>query len=151
MHSGLRWHFHQLLSAANKDVGILILAYGVSFTLSATLFVLLKPIDLIPIAQYPRQLQQAISLRSHLIRNLHKSPSNIALYGDAARGNLATAILSDLSHPHPSTSTPITSLTLPSNLRGVVLSSPWLSFSCTAPPFIRNAKLDLWFPATSLK
>jgi acetyl esterase/lipase len=112
---------------------------------------LLTQIGLVPTARYPRQLQQAISLLDHVIYNLKKSPSNIILYGDAAGGNLATAVLSHLSHPHPSTTTPITPLTLPSKLRGVVLSSPWLSFSCTAPSFTHNANLDLRSPTTSLK
>jgi acetyl esterase/lipase len=104
------------------------------FSLFSTLFVLLAPIDLIPTAQYPRQLQQAISLLNNLIQNLHKSPSNIILYGDAAGGNLTTAVLSHLSHPHPSKTTLITPLKLTAKLRGLVLSSPGFPSHVLPPP-----------------
>jgi acetyl esterase/lipase len=96
--------------------------------LSSSLFVLLTPIDLIPTTQYPRQLQQVISILNHLIRNLHKSPSNIIHYGDTGGGNLTTAVLLYLSHPHPSTSTPIT----PLKLRGIILSPS--GFPSPVPP-----------------
>jgi hypothetical protein len=80
MHSGLRWHFHQLLSAANKDVGILILAYGVSFTLSATLFVLLTPIDLIPTAQYRNASGQGHSTVNFPVRNAGGRSARLLIY-----------------------------------------------------------------------
>lgn len=52
-------------------------------------------------------------------------------------------------HPHPSGT--VTPLNLPSPLLGLVLTSPWLTFSTSAPACTRNATKDLLSAATGRK
>jgi acetyl esterase/lipase len=103
-------------------------------------------LDLAPVAQYPRQLQQAISLLSHTINTLKKKPSNIVLTGDSAGGNLALAVLSHLSHPHMSETVRIPPLQLEEKFRGVQLTSPWISFDTTTRSYTYNARKDTLSP-----
>lgn len=116
-----------LVSSSDKPVAILFLSY-----------------DLSPAARYPRQLTQAVSLLRNVIEILHKDPEDIILTGDSAGGNLALALLSHISFPHPA----ISPLKLASNLRGLVLVSPWVSFQLNEPSCIRNARKDLLSIAT---
>ncbi|KDQ60391.1 hypothetical protein JAAARDRAFT_67935 [Jaapia argillacea MUCL 33604] len=122
------WETIQKVKWEGREVAVLLLSY-----------------DLAPGAQYPRQLQQAVTLLHHLIHNLHKDPSNIILAGDSAGGNLTLAILSHIIHPHPSSSIPELRLSKP--LRGAILISPWVSFSTTAHSFTRNYYRDGFPPA----
>ena len=94
--------------------------------------------DLAPESRYPRQLQQATALLRHLVEDLHKSPSNIIVTGDSAGGNLSIALISHLSHPHPS----IDPLKLDGKLAGAALVSPWVDFDISKPSIERNAYSD---------
>jgi acetyl esterase/lipase len=64
------------------------------------------------------------------------------LTGDSAGANLILALLSHISHPHPSTSTPIPQVCLPCKFHGIVLLSPWVSFTTGTPAYTANALKD---------
>ncbi|KAI9049293.1 hypothetical protein LZ554_007138 [Drepanopeziza brunnea f. sp. 'monogermtubi'] len=100
--------------------------------------------DLAPGAIYPRQLQQAASLLNHVLHTLHYAPSSIVISGDSAGAHLCVALLSHISHPHPSASLPIPAVTLPEKqkFKGIVLISPWLSFDTAARSYAENAWKD---------
>jgi acetyl esterase/lipase len=97
-------------------------------------------IGLAPEAKYPRQLAQATAMLKHLIETLGKKPENIIIVGDSAGANLAIALLSHSSHPHPDQSVP--RLTLSSDLCGLVVLAPWVSFNTTIDSFTRNKYKD---------
>ncbi len=132
-----------MLNAQGKSAACLFLSYGTSPLL---LHYLLPPSqhppDLTPSAVYPRQLQQAAMLLTHVIHTLHISPDNIILTGDSAGANLGLALLSHLSHPHPSTTLSIPPITLSAPLRGIALLSPSVSFDVSAPSFRANECRD---------
>jgi acetyl esterase/lipase len=114
----------------------------VLFVFHNTVFNANQSTDLAPGAIYPRQLQQAAALLSHVLENLKIKPENIILTGDSAGANLCTQLLSHLSHPHPSTSLNIPPVALSAPLRGVVLISPWVNFDTSTPSFINNEQKD---------
>jgi acetyl esterase/lipase len=150
------YQLQQILSKEAKSVAILFLSYGMVHlfcipSIPSQFNTTLTAPDLAPIAKYPRQLQQAASLLSHVLQALHIAPDNIILTGDSAGANLALALLSHTLHPHPSAATSIPPVTLSAPLRGLVLTSPWVSFSTAAPAFLRNAKKDLITPYTGRK
>ena len=97
--------------------------------------------DLLPLAKYPRQLQQAAMILEHLIINLKKDPSKIILIGDSAGANLVLALLSHLNHPHPDQTIP--RLNLSSPLRAALLVSAWISFKDDAPSAQTNEYNDI--------
>ncbi|TVY39921.1 Steryl acetyl hydrolase [Lachnellula subtilissima] len=128
-----------VLQSQGKNVSCLFLSY-----------------DLAPARVYPRQLQQAAMLLNHVLHTLHISPSNIILTGDSAGGNLALALLSHISHPHPG----LHGVEVPKvelgpgaesgsgssganeKLNGIVLISPWVSFNLTSASWDRNKYKD---------
>ncbi|RDW89463.1 hypothetical protein BP6252_01495 [Coleophoma cylindrospora] len=124
-----------MLSAQGKSVAVLFLAY-----------------DLAPGALYPRPLQQACGLLNHVLNTLSISPENIILIGDSAGANLALQLLSHISHPwnetHPASSSPVAvkggipTVKPSAPFRGVVLASPWTSFSLSEKSFKTNAYTD---------
>jgi len=114
-----------LKSHGKQDVACLFLSY-----------------DLAPGAIYPRQLQQASLLMNHIITNLHITPNNIIVTGDSAGANLALSLFSHISHPHPSNSLSIPKVVLSEPLRGLVLTSPWVSFDITSESFKHNQYKD---------
>ncbi|KAH8598102.1 prolyl oligopeptidase-like protein [Bisporella sp. PMI_857] len=105
--------------------------------------VLMLSYDLAPTAPYPRQLQQAAALLQHVLTTLSVSPSRIILTGDSAGANLATSLLSHISHPHPSSSIPRISLPDNENFAGAVLISPWVSFDTSDASFTANEYKDV--------
>lgn len=113
------------LTAQGKNVACLFLSY-----------------DLAPSAIYPRQLQQGAALLQHVLTDLKFPPGNIILTGDSAGGNLITALLSHISHPHPSTTVNIAPIQLSAPLRGAVLISPWVEFDTSKPSFELNKSKD---------
>lgn len=123
--------------------------------------VLFLAYDLAPGAPYPRQLQQASALLSHVLYNLQISPKNIVLTGDSAGANLVLSLLSHISHPwdenHPSSSSSVSlnggipKLELTENLRGAVLVAPWVSFSLADDSFKRNAYKDCINPKAGVQ
>lgn len=100
--------------------------------------------DTTPQAKYPHQLSQAVQLLSYALINLKYSPENIILGGDSAGANLTMALLGHLLHPHPQHElVPKIPLLGGSRFRGVMVLSPWITFSTSADSFKRNATKDL--------
>ncbi|PMD45691.1 alpha/beta-hydrolase [Hyaloscypha variabilis F] len=116
------WQLQSSMEKEGKNVAVLFLDY-----------------DLSPSVTYPRQLQQASAVLSYLVHNLRKHPSNIMLCGDSAGGNLAAALLSHLSHPHPQ----VPAVLMSSKLRGVGLISPQITFETKTASFNVNSSADL--------
>ncbi|KAJ5239867.1 alpha/beta-hydrolase [Penicillium chermesinum] len=120
-------HFHLLhesLKAVEQQGGklaVLFLEYDVSLD-----------------APYPRQLQQATALLQYTLTELQKKPEQILLAGDSAGGNLALALLSHLSHPHPQ----VDAVNLSASLSGTALLSPWVTFETTSESMKANAHRD---------
>ncbi|KAL9014488.1 MAG: hypothetical protein Q9173_000868 [Seirophora scorigena] len=114
------------------------LLWSIKQALPPTSAICLLSYSLAPDAHYPVQLHQAVLLLKYLVDDQGKQPENINLCGDSAGGNLILGLLSHLLHPHPS----IPQLTLPSQLRGAALVSPWGDFSTRAPSFARSAAND---------
>lgn len=101
--------FEQLIVStrtAGHDLAVFVLSY-----------------TLVPHAQYPRQLVQAIEALQYIVTETHRGPGDVLVGGDSAGGNLAVGVLSHLSHSHPA----IPNLKLDQPLAGVVLLSPWTS------------------------
>jgi acetyl esterase/lipase len=100
--------------------------------------VLLVAYTLVPEAHYPAQLNQAATVLSYLLSDKKRDPASVIIGGDSAGGNLAISLLSHILHPRPGT--PRVSLTAP--LRGVMICSPWVSFSTKHDSYLRNAGKD---------
>ncbi|KAF2848561.1 alpha/beta-hydrolase [Plenodomus tracheiphilus IPT5] len=104
--------------------------------------VLMPAYTLAPEATHPSQLQQGVAVLSHLISDLHRSPSSIFVFGDSAGGNLALSVLSHILHPHPD----VPSLKLEQPLAGMLLISPWAAFHPDYQSFEDNKILDMLTP-----
>jgi len=88
--------------------------------------------------RYPTQYIQGLeALR--LIMSKGYQPGNIIIGGDSAGGNLTLGMISLLLHPKEGMSTP----SLSSPLAGVLLVSPWITFSTTAQSFTDNQGIDI--------
>jgi acetyl esterase/lipase len=98
---------------------------------------------LTPHAVYPTQLRQAVEALRYIINETGRSPANVIVGGDSAGGNLASATLLHLSHPHPE----IDSLELSAPLAGVFAYAPWVSFSTEWPSMKDNEWKDILTPA----
>jgi acetyl esterase/lipase len=99
-------------------------------------------IDVAPGAAFPVQLIQSAAAIEYLTKEIGIKPSQIILGGDSAGGNLALAILSQILHPRND----VPSISLGNEkFKGVVLSSPWVTFDQTAPAFKINAKKDILY------
>ncbi|KAG9945090.1 putative 6-hexanolactone hydrolase, partial [Aureobasidium melanogenum] len=95
--------------------------------------------DLIPSACYPAQLQQAVQALDYLTNTMQRPLGKIILAGDSAGANLALALLSHISEPHPE----VDRITPTGNFKKVVLLSPWVTFDGTAAAFKENAWKDV--------
>lgn len=91
---------------------------------------------LTPYGRYPTQLRQAVEALRYIINETGRSPADVMVGGDSAGGNLASATLLHLSHPHPE----IDPLTLSVPLAGVFAYAPWVNFSTDWP----SMKENLW-------
>ncbi|KAI1000980.1 hypothetical protein K3495_g7217 [Podosphaera aphanis] len=111
--------------ANGKNIACLLLAY-----------------DLAPEAIYPRQLQQSALLINHVIHTLKIAPENIIITGDSAGANLTLALLSHISHPHPSADVKIPKVELVNPVRGIAMIGPWVSFSTKWNSIQRNKYRD---------
>ncbi|KAE8331415.1 alpha/beta-hydrolase [Aspergillus sergii] len=126
--SAVAGHFHLLHQTIREveqkggKLAVLFLSYDVSFQ-----------------APYPRQLQQATEVLRHTLTALERKPENIFLAGDSAGGNLALGLLSHILHPHHQ----IARLDLSSNLAGLVLLSPWVTFTTTSHSIRKNQYRDI--------
>jgi len=110
------------VSATNKDFAVFIPAY-----------------TLAPEAVYPTQIKQGVDSLRYLLSETKRLPANVIMGGDSAGGNLAIAVLSHLSHPHPS----IPALEISEALKGMLLVSPWTSASLKYPSIKQNRLKDL--------
>jgi acetyl esterase/lipase len=131
------------LSASLGDVGIAFLEYCElsesrvhHSTRLADNFAILA---LTPYSPYPTQLRQANAALSHLLKK-GISPANIMVGGDSAGGNLALQLASHILHPLPSIPPPPA---LPQALAGMLLISPWCSYSLDSPGHSRNDRKDV--------
>jgi len=97
---------------------------------------------LTPHAVYPTQLRQAVEALRYIINETGRSPANVIVGGDSAGGNLASATLLHLSHPHPE----IDPLELSAPLAGVFAYAPWVSFSTEWPSMKENEWKDIITP-----
>jgi acetyl esterase/lipase len=97
---------------------------------------------LTPHATYPTQLRQAVEALRHIIVTTGRSASNVIIGGDSAGGNLASATLLHLSHPHPE----IEPLSLDAPLAGVFAYAPWVNFSTEWPSMEANRWKDIITP-----
>jgi acetyl esterase/lipase len=98
---------------------------------------------LTPHAVYPTQLRQAVEALRYIINETGRSPANVIIGGDSAGGNLASATLLHLSHPHPE----IDPLELSAPLAGVFAYAPWVSFSTEWPSMKENEWKDIITPS----
>ncbi|KAJ5135458.1 uncharacterized protein N7515_004736 [Penicillium bovifimosum] len=98
--------------------------------------------SLTPHTRYPTQLRQAVEALRHIIVTTGRSASNVIIGGDSAGGNLASATLLHLSHPHPE----IEPLPLDAPLAGVFAYAPWISFSTQWPSMESNRWKDIITP-----
>jgi acetyl esterase/lipase len=96
---------------------------------------------LAPEATHPTQLREAAAVLAHLVTKTNRKPSDIIVSGDSAGGNLALALLSHVSHPHPD----VSAVKLEEPLRGTVLYSPWVGFSTEFESF-NEVTLDIMSP-----
>ncbi|KAA8899524.1 Alpha/Beta hydrolase protein [Sphaerosporella brunnea] len=92
-----------------------------------------------PQKKFPTQLHQAVLALNHLIA-AGCSPSNIAIGGDSAGGNLSLAILSHYLHPHPQVPK---LLEFSTPLAAALLISPWVTVATSSDSFERNKSFDL--------
>ncbi|KAI5289182.1 hypothetical protein KEM54_004276 [Ascosphaera aggregata] len=114
------------LNAAGKDVSIFFVTYGLS-----------------PMTTYPRQLVQGVGALRYIVEETERPPSNVALGGDSAGGNMCLAILSHINHPHCA----IEPLQLTEPLAAVFVTAPWVSFDTTEPAMSANLRKDIVSPA----
>lgn len=94
---------------------------------------------LTPHGTYPTQLRQAVEALRYIINETGRAPSNVVVGGDSAGGNLATATLLHLSHPHPE----IEPVVLDAPLAGVFAYAPWINFSTEWPSMEENKWKDI--------
>jgi len=111
-------------------------------------------IDLAPTSPHPHQLHQAHLILAHLLTTLHIPPSSLIITGDSAGAHLALSLLSHFTHPNPYLlPSPPSSLSSPPNpqtlslkpgekIKGLILLSPWLSFSTSHLSYTTNASKD---------
>ncbi|MCJ1254633.1 hypothetical protein MMC24_002448 [Lignoscripta atroalba] len=109
--------------------------------------VLVLSYSLAPQARYPAQLKQAVELVRHLINDLGRRPSTMAIAGDSAGGNLALGVFSHILHPHPA----IPPLALSEPFKAAVLLAPWANFATHTSSFQRNQYKDLLGPPAANK
>ncbi|KAJ5361316.1 hypothetical protein N7541_002160 [Penicillium brevicompactum] len=94
---------------------------------------------LTPHAQYPTQLRQAVEALRYIVNETGRSPADIIIGGDSAGGNLTSATLLHISHPHPE----IEPLALSVPLAGTFAYAPWVSFSTEGPTMKSNQWKDI--------
>jgi acetyl esterase/lipase len=106
------------------------------------LAVFLPRYTLTPTAVYPTQLRQAVEALRYILNETGRSPANVIIGGDSAGGNLTSATLLHISHPHPE----IDPLELSAPLAGVFAYAPWVSFSPEWPSMKDNLWKDILTP-----
>ncbi|OCK78706.1 alpha/beta-hydrolase [Lepidopterella palustris CBS 459.81] len=94
--------------------------------------------SLTKMVKYPTEFIQGVEAFRYILANGYK-PGNIVIGGDSCGGNLAIAIMSIIAHPRPT----FRPLSLSGPLAGVLLVSPWVSFSSDAQSFKDNKTKDI--------
>ncbi|CAG7916733.1 unnamed protein product [Penicillium olsonii] len=97
---------------------------------------------LTPHARYPTQLRQAVEALRYIVNETGRSPADVVIGGDSAGGNLTSATILHLSHPHPE----IDPLPLSAPLAGSFAYAPWTNFSNAGPSMKENAWKDIITP-----
>lgn len=87
---------------------------------------------------YPRQLQQAVALISHLVHSENISSSAITLVGDSAGAHLLLGLILHISHPNPL----VPPLQIEGKFSSAVLISPWVDINTSAPSVRENKDKD---------
>ncbi|KAJ5793871.1 hypothetical protein N7457_000470 [Penicillium paradoxum] len=99
-----------------------------------------------PHATYPTQLRQAVEALRYVL-STGRAPGDVIIGGDSAGGNLATATLLHLTHPHPE----IEPVALDAPLAGVFAYAPWVNFSTEWPSMKENQWKDIITPSSLKK
>ncbi|CAG8113209.1 unnamed protein product [Penicillium salamii] len=97
---------------------------------------------LTPHARYPTQLRQAVEALRYIVNETGRSPADVVIGGDSAGGNLTSATMLHISHPHPE----IDPLTLSTPLAGTFAYAPWTNFSAGGPSMKENLWKDIITP-----
>ncbi|KAG8818104.1 hypothetical protein FRC17_010971, partial [Serendipita sp. 399] len=97
---------------------------------------------LAPYGRYPTQLRQCIAIIRHLKERYDVDSSNLLMAGDSCGGALCLSILSHLLHPDPTLPSLPYTLGVSKPMAGLLLISPWTSFSTSAGSYSENAGKD---------
>jgi acetyl esterase/lipase len=93
---------------------------------------------LAPRLKYPGQLVQSAYALNYLLTELGCELEQIVIGGDGSGGNLALALLMHIKQPHPLVPK-IVGYPRCDRLKGALLISPWVSLTCGATSYERNA------------
>jgi acetyl esterase/lipase len=96
---------------------------------------------LAPRLKYPGQLVQSACALNYLLTELGCELEQIVIGGDGSGGNLALALLMHIKQPHPLVPK-IVGYPRCDRLKGALLISPWVSLTCGAASYERNATKD---------
>lgn len=94
---------------------------------------------LTPYASYPTQLRQAAEALRYILADTGRPPSNVFIAGDSAGANLALAVLSHLSHPHPE----IDPIEVVEPLAGIAVIGPFVTFDLNLPSEKQHRHMDV--------
>ncbi|OXV09512.1 hypothetical protein Egran_02729 [Elaphomyces granulatus] len=94
---------------------------------------------LTPYASYPTQLRQAAEALRYILADTGRPPSNVFIAGDSAGANLALAVLSHLSHPHPE----IDPIEVVEPLAGIAVIGPFVTFDLNLPSEKQHRHTDV--------
>lgn len=121
----------------------------VEASLNVEVAVALLQYTLIPQAQYPTHLQQAVAALQHLL-NSGIDPSQMVVGGDSAGGNLTAQLLGHILHPNPR----VDPIHLTKPFLAVFTVSPWVSGRAigraTNQSFQENGNIDMLAPSMIL-
>lgn len=113
--------------------------YSVALGASA---VFLLEYSLTPGAQYPTQLQQAVSAVRYLLQTRGLDPSQIVVGGDSAGGHLALTLIAHLLRENPKVESLQEVMPRGARFRGLCLISPWVSMDTSASRYASYRDYD---------
>ncbi|CAI7657733.1 unnamed protein product [Penicillium discolor] len=119
-------YFWQKIQSQIADAGIETAWFHSTYTLT-------------PHTAYPSQVGEAVETLRYILEDIGRSPGEVLIAGDSAGGNLCLGILSHLKHRLGD----IPELITNGPLKGVILLSPWVSFSHDWPTMILNENRDI--------
>lgn len=110
---------------------------------NSSAYIAIAEYTIAPYGQYPTQIHQIISVIHHLHKKYNVPSSSLVMAGDSCGGALALSILSHYLHPTASTLPPLPyKLHTDPPLLGLLLISPWTSFSTASQSYVENAERD---------